>query len=652
MKTIRIALPVLLVAAAACPAQTNTADHFMGLGATFFDTLSVAGGQVGPSNSLAFGQATAAGQYSIALGYGAYAQHDRAFVWAGSSETGMASTTPGQFVVYAPGGIHLLGGTIHGNGSTLTGINASNLVGLGSAALKPYNYYARASAATTAINASNLADSANRKADVANSKANSAYNTASSALQSDGRIDWTGTQNAAGQSLTNLQSAYAYALTQGTFQVTINRMTGLNVLDPYGYGFPYSGVYRGDPTNGFFGAASIVRDATWNWTITWPLIEFVPLQLWYGSGGFYLNGWPVSYYVTYENGYPTSLDLTGNSPYDGKYYGDSCWGYTREDGAYSISGDGSGSLWWMTLTEVVCLGSYGEGSTPSGSFYGGYNGWSFSVEPYYEDVTRDETRPVTNAIPFEIADGRHAWVGVHDAGGHALTNLSLATARTVAPVSHLVTTNLHERTFIRVMDSYGPYEGVYERSSLGCFASVDGNGHVLIQAPGYGTPYDWVLWDSSDCAVARPMYVNGPDDPCGTWYDASSYYFTVQSFTSNVEEIVSTPQYAQVAYSTADGRHEWVGNHNAGGFDLGNVGTLQAQVVVGDGAGLFNVGLAALNVASVDLRYLLKAGDTVAGDLEVNGALTVGGRPVATLTSIPPQGDISMGSFTNAPPQP
>jgi len=57
-------------------------------------------------------------------------------------------------------------------------------------------------------------------------------------------------------------------------------------------------------------------------------------------------------------------------------------------------------------------------------------------------------------------------------------------------------------------------------------------------------------------------------------------------------------------------------------------------------------------VASVDLRYLLKAGDTVTGDLEVNGALTVGGRPVATLTQVPPQGDIAMGSFTNSPAQP
>jgi len=47
VKTIRIALPILFAAAAVCPAQTNTADHFMGLGATFFDTLSVAGGQVG-----------------------------------------------------------------------------------------------------------------------------------------------------------------------------------------------------------------------------------------------------------------------------------------------------------------------------------------------------------------------------------------------------------------------------------------------------------------------------------------------------------------------------------------------------------------------------------------------------------------------------
>ena len=631
MKTIRIALSFLLVAAANGPAQTNVAEHFAGTSATISNTLSLAGGDARGIASFAHGYSMATGDYAVALGFGAMALHSNTFVWADRANPPVFSTGPGQFIVHATNGIFLLGGKIYGNASGLTGISVNAIGGLGSAALKPTGYFATAAQGQIAT---------------------AAYTTAGSALQSDGRIAWSGIQNAAGQSLTNLQAAFAFALTQGTFQVTGSRMTGLNVVDPYGYGFPYAGVYGGDATNGFFGAASIVRDESWNWSISWPRIEYVSLDLWNGSGGFYLDGSWIPYSVSYEDGYPNRLDILAGSPYDGTYYGDYCWGYTREDGTYTISGDGSGSLWWMTLPYMVNLGWFGDGGTPSGWFSGGYGVWTFSVEPYYEEVTWDEIRPVTNAIAFEVADGRHAWVGVHDAGGYALTNLSLATARTAAPVSYLVTTNLLERTFIRVMDSWGPYDGVYEWSPCGYFASVDGNGHVLIRVPGSGTPEDWVLWDPWGTAVAWPMYVYGPEDPSGYWYGGYSSGFTVQSFASNVEEIVSTPQYAQVAYSTADGRHTWVGNHNAGGFDLGNVGMLQAQIVLGDGSGLSNVGLAALDVTSVDLRYVRKSGDTVTGDLEVNGALTVGGRPVATLTHVPLQGDISMGSFTNRPPEP
>jgi hypothetical protein len=212
----------------------------------------------------------------------------------------MASTTPGQFVVYAPGGIHLLGGTIHGNGSTLTGINASNLIGLGSAALKPYNYFALASAASTAIGASNLAKTAN-------GTANSAYNTAASALQSDGRVDWSGTQNAAGQSLTNLQGAYAYAVTQQTFEVVQSHLTSLYVTEVGENGFPYNGTYYGSMTDGFHGPASIAHDGAWNWSFLWYTANsgseyFGSFDPSMGSGGFSAGGHYVTYEILYYEG--------------------------------------------------------------------------------------------------------------------------------------------------------------------------------------------------------------------------------------------------------------------------------------------------------------------------------------------------------------
>ena len=131
----------------------------------------------------------------------------------------------------------------------------------------------------------------------------------------------------------------------------------------------------------------------------------------------------------------------------------------------------------------------------------------------------------------------------------------------------------------------------------------------------------------------------------------------IQQVTTN--DVVLVPQFAtnSVPFEVADGRYAWSGEHNGGGFNLINVGQLHAQAVVGDGSGLSDVGLSALDLADVDGRYVRKDGDTVTGNLTVSGtvtadAITVGGRPVATLTFIPQQGDISMGSFTNVPPQP
>ena len=721
MKTIRIALPILLAAAAACPAQTNTADHFMGLGATLFDTLSVAGGQVGPSNSLAFGQATAAGQYSIALGYGAYAQHDRAFVWAGSSETGMASTTPGQFVVYAPGGIHLLGGTIHGNGSTLAGINASNLVGLGSAALKPYSYFAPAAAGTTANNALELAVSAN-------GTATSAYNTAASALQSDGRVAWTGTQNAAGQSLTNLAGASAFSIMQGMTPCTstVAILAGLHVSD--GHPEVPSGDYLGDPTNGFYGANGCftpptdpMTDPYWHFTWSFCEMDFIGSI---GCGSFYCGtygsmGYWVASYDEYGN--PTCLAISSGLPIDGYYWGD------LDTGFGPFIKDGSGQWYFAHGVARSMDLAYGA-EYPEGLF--GYGANYFDITTIYTniDTTWQEPCTVTNSVPFEVADGRHAWTGTHDAGGQLLRNLQDAYTYAITQETTLMTEN--RMTGLLVSDLYEsgfPHAGVYsgdatngfngpasiardeewnwsihwpttwsefigalDLSSNSCFSVQGTTVDYTIGYDGAGSPDRVEIWCSGPFDGTYPgnpgtSFVRGDGlyslstDGAGNWWfncmtpdesvglgafgeggyptgnfsgGAAGWSFSISPHNQDVTWQETHPVTNAVAFEAADGRHAWVGDHNAGGFDLGNVGTLQAQVVVGDGSGLFNVGLAALNVASVDLRYLLKAGDTVTGDLEVNGALTVGGRPVATLDHIPPQGGISMGSFTNVTVQP
>lgn len=92
------------------------------------NSLSVAMGEARGSGSLAHGFALATGEYAIALGYGAMALHDRTFVWSDGAQPPTFSTSPNQFLVHAAGGIHLLGGAIHGDGGGLTGLVGSNLL--------------------------------------------------------------------------------------------------------------------------------------------------------------------------------------------------------------------------------------------------------------------------------------------------------------------------------------------------------------------------------------------------------------------------------------------------------------------------------------------------------------------------------------------
>ncbi len=501
MKTLGCTLLLALVVAGAS-AQTNHAGHFAGSTATISNTLSLAGGDARGSGSLAHGFSLATGRYAIALGFGAAAGHDRAFVWAGGTNQGVASSAPGQFVIYAPGGIHLLGGRIHGDGASLVGINASNLIGLGSAAFKPYGTFAPASSSTKAENAFNLAS-------LARAAATSAYATANSALQSNGRVGWSGTQNAAGQSLTNLQGAYAFTVSQVPVDVVQSHLTGLDVIDAGDSGCPYAGVYSGDVTNGFFGPASITRDEWWNWSFLRETVnsgcEFPGSFTPWNDGGFFVGGYWISYSLRRDEVTFYEMTISGSSPFDGVYNYDGGSGYLREDGAVFVGLDGSFS-WSLPMTQQSTLGWHGDGCGPLGDFTLDFSpdSWPVRIEPRYTEVIVQETRVVTNAVPFEVADGRHAWVG----------------------------------------------------------------------------------------------------------------------------------------------------NHDGGGYDLLNVGRLQAGAVVGDGSALFNVGLTSMDLGSVDLRYVCKAGDTVHGDLDVSGTLTSGGRPVATLTHVPPQGDISMGSFTNTASRP
>jgi hypothetical protein len=501
MKNLICASLFALVATGA-PAQTNHAGHFAGSTATISNTLSLAGGDARGSGSLAHGFSLATGRYAIALGFGAAAGHDRTFVWAGGTNQGVASSAPGQFVIYAPGGIHLLGGRIYGDASALVGISASNVIGLGSAAFKSHSIFATANTAVRADNAYSLAS-------LARTTATSAFATANSALQSSGRVSWSGTQNAAGQSLTNLHGAYTFTVTHVTVDVVQSHLTGLDVIDADDSGCPCAGLYTGDLSNGFFGPASITRDKDWNWFFLRETVnsgcEFPGSFTPWNDGGFWVGGWWIGYSMYRDGGPLNEMTVFGGSPFDGIYNYDGGFGYYREDGAVFVGLDGSFS-WSLPSTQQSSLGWHGEACGPLGEFTLDLppDTWPVRIEPRYTEVIVQETRPVTNAVPFEVADGRHAWMG----------------------------------------------------------------------------------------------------------------------------------------------------SHNAGGYDLLDVGRLQAGTVVGDGSALFNVGLTAMDLTSVDLRYVCKAGDTVHGDLDVSGTLTSGGRPVATLTHVPPQGDISMGSFTNAPSRP
>jgi hypothetical protein len=67
----------------------------------------------------------ARGAFSTAIGYQADAIHDYSFVWADGWP--IETTAQKQFVVYARGGIRLLGGAIEGNGSSITNLDGANV---------------------------------------------------------------------------------------------------------------------------------------------------------------------------------------------------------------------------------------------------------------------------------------------------------------------------------------------------------------------------------------------------------------------------------------------------------------------------------------------------------------------------------------------
>ncbi len=87
-----------------------------------------------------------------------------------------------------------------------------------------------------------------------------------------------------------------------------------------------------------------------------------------------------------------------------------------------------------------------------------------------------------------------------------------------------------------------------------------------------------------------------------------------------------------------------------GGISNGSITTanLAANAVTGDKIADGSVSVAKLDTDSVDTRYVNQTGDTMTGSLSIQADLTVGGT--VTLTYLPPQGDISMGVYTNQAP--
>lgn len=126
MTAVSVALVLTRLAGAA---ETNSADVWIGTVAVISNTLAVAGGSASGSGSFAHGYSSATGAYSVAMGFGALAHHDRAFIWSdGAAGTALVTTAEGQFRIHAAGGIHLLGGSIVGDGSGLVNLAGSNLV--------------------------------------------------------------------------------------------------------------------------------------------------------------------------------------------------------------------------------------------------------------------------------------------------------------------------------------------------------------------------------------------------------------------------------------------------------------------------------------------------------------------------------------------
>ncbi len=208
------------------------------------------------------------------------------------------------------------------------------------------------------------------------------------------------------------------------------------------------------------------------------------------------------------------------------------------------------------------------------------------------------------------------------------------------------------------VSSPSPFEGYYS----GEIASGYGNGeNYFYYMEGYLYFYHTYVYETREYDIflggsldTPPSGVSFPDT-----YGYDGFTFTIhanyQTQEVPVTETVTTP----IAYELANGRNPWVGEHDANGNDLINVRTLEVTgTISGNGSGLREIGSDAivngsityldLDAASIGAHYVKKSGDTINGDLDIQGTLTVNGQPIsATLNYIQPRGDLSMGPFTS-----
>lgn len=399
-------------------AQLIVTNLWVTQGAQLDDRVSIAGGVVSEVGSLAQGtNSTATAPHSIALGSAAAAQHSNTFIW--SDGTAIGTGTNRQFVVFAENGIYLLGGPVFGNAAGLTNVsvNVDAIVGLGSAARSEATAFATATQG----------------------------NKADTALQGDGTVSWTAPQDAGGQTIQNLTGAFAVRTNQVYCDAVITNLVGL-IIGITGTSTNWgTGTYVGSPEYGFNSDES--GWVTWNATSGWSWISYSPIGYFSGAnmsfGGTIGESGVLD--VTFDMGYlglqtfslltqgisnendevigfsatvAEATDLSLAPLIEGNFY--YVGNYTWINGLAGFVLDGSSMQAWVPDYGARTWGHF---SVP-GTFVDTNSATEYAVDGIFDFATNQIGIAECYSTPFEIADGRHAWVGTHDGGGFSLTNLS------------------------------------------------------------------------------------------------------------------------------------------------------------------------------------------------------------------------------------